>query len=126
MIRSYKTRIEALKQSTLTYYINKAMLASGTAIGFSLRRLSWAEIGFLVLLVRMLLSTMSPYFKPVRQALTKAIIEKWLTWKHNRVVTVRAAALATVTGILRQNSGVVRQMVVVPPAEGCFFGNDPC
>ena len=32
LIRSYKTRIEALKQSTVTYYINKVMLAGGKAI----------------------------------------------------------------------------------------------
>ena len=116
LIRSYKTRIEALKQSTITYYINNAMLAGGKAIGFSVRRLSWAEIGFLILLARMLLPAISPHLRPIQLAFARMITDRWLAWRRSMMATVRAAALTTVTGIAARLASADSTSVADAPA----------
>ena len=53
MVRQYKTRIEELKRSSfppVAYYVKLIMHSGGKAIGFAVRRLSWAEICLVCLL----------------------------------------------------------------------------
>jgi hypothetical protein len=75
------------------------MLMSGKMLGFSLRRLSWAELGFLIMLVHTVLPHASPYFVPALRAIAAAVIRKGYAWKCHAVAAARAAALTAITGV---------------------------
>jgi hypothetical protein len=55
MVRQYKTRIEELKRSSfpsIAYYIKLIMHMGGKMIGFTIRRLGWADICLVCLLMQ--------------------------------------------------------------------------
>ena len=78
MVRQYKTRIEELKRSSfpsVAYYIKLIMHAGGKAIGFTIRRLSWAEICLVCLLVQQVMPFTRPYLVPALRAVRNTVVD---------------------------------------------------
>jgi hypothetical protein len=71
MVRQYKTRIEELKRSSfpsISHYLGIVMHTGGKIIGFTSRRLSWAEICLIAMLLRQSAPYMRPYLAPLLHA----------------------------------------------------------
>ena len=118
MVRQYKTRIEELKRSSfpsITHGLNVMMHTGGKVIGFTSRRLSWAEICLIAMLLQQFAPFARPYVAPLLRAIRATVIDYLLAVKQNSVASLRAAiatGLAGLTALVSQRSATHAQEMV--------------
>ena len=102
MVRQYKTRIEELKRSSfpsIAYYIKLIMHMGGKMIGFTIRRLSWAEICLVCLLMQQVAPFARPYLTPALLTTRNTVFDYMLAVKQNSVASPRAAAATSLAAM---------------------------
>ena len=118
MVRQYKTRIEELKRSSfpsIVYYLKLLIHTGGKCIGFTARRLSWAEICLVAMLLRQFAPYAHPYLAPLLHAVRHTVIDYLLAIKQNSVASLRAAiatGLAGLTAMVSQRSTTHAQELI--------------
>ena len=118
MVRQYKTRIEELKRSSfpsVMHGLKVIMHTGGKVIGFTSRRLSWAEICLIALLLQQFAPFARPYMAPLLRAIRATVIDYLLAVKQNSVASLRAAVatgLAGLTALVSQRSATHAQELV--------------
>ena len=102
MVRQYKARIEELKRSSfpsIAYYVRLILHSGGKAIGFAVRRLSWAEMCLVCLLMQQLIPFARPYLAPALRTMQRRIVDYVQAVRQNSVASLRAAAATTLAGM---------------------------
>ena len=118
MVRQYKTRIEELKRSSfpsISHYLGVLMHTGGKIIGFTSRRLSWAEICLIAMLLQQLAPYARPYMAPLLRTMRITVIDYLLAVKQNSVASLRAAiatGLAGLTALVSQRSATHAQEMI--------------
>jgi hypothetical protein len=94
LMRQYKTRISELKRSSfpsIAYYLRLLMHTGGKLVGFTVRRLSWAEISLVGLLLMQLAPWMRPRMAPALRAIRCAVVDYVLAIQQHSAASIRAA-----------------------------------
>ena len=102
MVRQYKTRIAELKRSSfppIAYYVKLIMHNGGKAVGFAVRRLSWAEICLVCLLMQQLMPFARPYLAPALRAMQRRIVGYMQAVQQNSVASLRTAAATSLAAM---------------------------
>ena len=97
LVRQYKTRIEELKRSSfpsIAYYLRLLMHTSGKLVGYTIRRLSWAEMCLVSLLMLQIAPWVRPYVTPSLHAMRNMIISYLLALRRNSLASMHAAVAA--------------------------------
>ena len=131
MVRQYKTRIEELKRSSfpsISHYLGVLMHTGGKLIGFTSRRLSWAEICLVAMLLQRSAPYARPYLMPLLHAVRVTVIDYLLTVKSSSVASLRAAVAAGLAGLtarITQQSASHTQELVDQQTHHCHADARP-
>jgi hypothetical protein len=118
LVRQYRTRIEELKRSSfpsIAYYLRLLMHTGGKLVGFTVRRLSWAELCLVGLLVMQLAPWLRPRLAPSLRAMRYAVMDYLLAIQQNSAASLRAAiatGLAGLSTLISQRSTTHAQELV--------------
>jgi hypothetical protein len=118
LMRQYKTRISELKRSSfpsIAYYLRLLMHTGGKLVGFTVRRLSWAEISLVGLLLMQLAPWVRPRIAPSLRAIRYAVVDYVLAIQQNSAASMRAAiatGLAGLSALVSQRSTTHAQEMI--------------
>ena len=97
------------------HYLGVLMHTGGKIIGFTSRRLSWAEICLIAMLLQQLAPYARPYMAPLLRTMRITVIDYLLAVKQNSVASLRAAiatGLAGLTALVSQRSATHAQEMI--------------
>ena len=118
LVRQYKARIVDLKRSSfpsIAYYLRLLMHTGGRLVGFTARRLSWAEISLIGLLLMQVAPWVRPHVAPSIRAMRYAVMDYLLAVQQNSAASLRAAiatGLAGMSAMISQRSTEHQQEMI--------------